>query len=133
MSEPRVFIPWMHAVGDDYDSEGVWVTASEVRDVLTTSHMHCGWEVSRGGEAQPCRKTAVAIRYDEENGVLGEVCKAHAARVLVPLSFIAQTAAEVRSTDTTKDPRERAEYLAASNADAAMGDWRPANETGEDG
>ena len=41
--------------------------------------------------------------------------------------------AEVRSTDTTKDPRERAEYLAASNADAAMGDWRPANETGEDG
>jgi len=42
-------------------------------------------------------------------------------------------AAEVRSTDTTKDPRERAEYLAASNADAAMGDWRPANETGEDG
>jgi len=39
MSEPRVFNPWMHAVGDDYDSEGVWVTASEVRDVLTTSHM----------------------------------------------------------------------------------------------
>ncbi len=103
MSEPRVFIPWMHAVGDDYDSEGVWVTASEVRDVLTTSHMHCGWEVSRGGEAQPCRKTAVAIRYDEEHGVLGEVCKAHAARVLVPLSFIAQTAAEVRSTDTTEE------------------------------
>ena len=101
MSEPRVFIPWMHAVGDDYDSEGVWVTASEVRDVLTTSHMHCGWEVSRGGEVQLCRKTAVAIRYDEEHGVLGEVCKAHAARVLVPLSFIAQVAAEVRSTDTT--------------------------------
>lgn len=106
MSEPRVFIPWMHAVGDDYDSEGVWVTASEVRDVLTTSHMHCGWEVSRGGEAQPCRKTAVAIRYDEEHGVLGEVCKAHAARVLVPLSFIAQTAAEVRSTDTTNTESE---------------------------
>lgn len=107
MSEPRVFIPWMHAVGDDYDSEGVWVTASEVRDVLTTSHMHCGWEVSRGGEAQPCRKTAVAIRYDEEHGVLGEVCKAHAARVLVPLSFIAQTAAEVRSTDTNERGEER--------------------------
>lgn len=106
MSEPRVFIPWMHAVGDDYDSEGVWVTASEVRDVLTTSHMHCGWEVSRGGEAQPCGKTAVAIRYDEEHGVLGEVCKAHAARVLVPLSFIAQVAAEIRSTDTTNETGE---------------------------
>lgn len=100
MSEPRVFIPWMHEV-DGYYSEGVWVTASEVRDVLATSHMHCGWEVSRGGEAQPCMKTAVAIRYDEEHGALGEVCKAHAVRVLVPLSFIAQVAAEVRSTDTT--------------------------------
>ena len=34
---------------------------------------------------------------------------------------------------TIEEARERAEYLAASNADAAMGDWRPANETGEDG
>ena len=92
MSESRVFIPWDHMVEPGYHSEGVYVTASEVRDVLASSHLHCGWEVSRNGEAQPCMKTAVAIRYDEEHGALGEVCKAHAVRVLVPLSFIADVA-----------------------------------------
>lgn len=106
MSENRVFIPWSHEVDTDYYSEGVYVTASEVRDVLTTSHMHCGWEVSRRGEAQPCMKTAVAIRYDEEHRVLGEVCKAHAVRVMVPLAFVAQVAAEVRSHPTNNDGSE---------------------------
>ena len=80
---------------DEYRSEVVRVTASEVRDVLTSSHLHCTWETTRGGELEPCGKTAVAIRYDEANGGISEVCKAHACRVLVPLNFIAVVALEM--------------------------------------
>jgi len=74
-------------------SGGVYVTAAEVYDVIHSSHLHCCWEVRRDGELQPCGKEAVAIRFDENNGGLGEVCKHHAKRVLVPLTFIAEVAA----------------------------------------
>lgn len=70
----------------------VYVTASEVRAVLTSSHLHCGWEVTRQGQVEPCGKPAVAIRYDEDNGGLGEVCKHHTKGSLVPLSFVAEVA-----------------------------------------
>ena len=68
------------------------VTASEVRDVLTSSHLHCMWEVTRAGELEPCGKTAVAVRWDEQTDTLGEVCKHHTCGVVVPLSFIAEVA-----------------------------------------
>jgi hypothetical protein len=68
------------------------VTASEVRDVLTSRHLYCGWEVSRKGGLEPCGKDAVAIRFDETNGGVGEVCKHHAKGLLVPLEFIAWVA-----------------------------------------
>jgi len=97
MSESRVFIPWHLDVNDVYSSDGIYVTASGVRDVLTSSHLHCSWETTRGGVAEPCMKPAVAIRVDEELGILSEVCKAHACRVMVPLSFIAEVAAATPS------------------------------------
>ncbi len=78
-----------YVVLDIPNGDNVRITASEVRDVLTSSHLHCGWEVARNGELEPCGKTAVAIRYDEQNGALGEVCKHHTARVMVPLWYIA--------------------------------------------
>lgn len=68
--------------------DAVRITRSEVRDAITSSHLHCGWEVSRDGQAEPCGKPAVAIRYDEQNGALGEVCKHHTARVMVPLWYV---------------------------------------------
>lgn len=99
MSDSKIFIPFPLVVDDGFTATGVYVTASEVRDVLTSSHLHCGWEVSRGGQAEPCGKEAVAIRWDEQHGVLGEVCKAHACRVLVPLSFIAEVAGANRGSE----------------------------------
>lgn len=84
-----VRLEWMPDSPVEWKSDGVLVTASEVRDVLTSSHIHCTWEVSRRGELNPCGKTAVAIRYDENNGGVTEVCKHHASRMLVPLTFIA--------------------------------------------
>lgn len=95
MADSACFISIPDFYTDGYQSAGVYVTASEVRDVLTSSHLHCTWETTRDGHLEPCGKTAVAIRYDENNGVLGEVCKAHTARVMVPLSFIASVAADV--------------------------------------
>lgn len=77
----------------DSRSGGVFVTAAEVYDVIHSSHIHCCWEVTHDGELQPCMKPAVAIRFDENNGGLGEVCKYHAKRILVPLAFIAEVAA----------------------------------------
>lgn len=62
-----VRLEWMPDSPVEWKSDGVLVTASEVRDVLTSSHIHCTWEVSRRGELNPCGKTAVAIRYDENN------------------------------------------------------------------
>lgn len=91
MSESKTFIE----IPDDPEYTGVYITASGVRDVLTSSHLHCTWEVSRNGCAEPCMKPAVAIRYDEQNGVLSEVCKHHAKRVLVPLEFIVKVAATI--------------------------------------
>jgi hypothetical protein len=99
----RVFIPWPHRVDDDYASDGVYVTEAAVRDVLHSSHLHCTWEVTRGGQLEPCMKTAVAIRYDENAGELTEVCKAHAVRILVPLSFIAEVArADIATEDSER-------------------------------
>lgn len=90
-----ITIPVENLMAEGYRAEAVNVTASEVRDVLTSSHMHCGWETTRKGELEPCGKEAVAIRYDEWNGTVSEVCKAHAHRILVPLSFIAHVASTI--------------------------------------
>lgn len=92
MSEPRVWLEDLPDTPREWSSDGVYVTAAEVRDVLTSSHLHCCWQVTRDGRADVCGKPAVAIRYDESNGGVGEVCKHHAKRMLVPLSFIATVA-----------------------------------------
>lgn len=95
MSERTVRIEWLPDSPVEYKSDGIYITASAVRDVLTTSHLHCTWEVTRDGILDACGKTAVAIRFDEGTGELGEVCKHHANRMLVPLSFITEAASRL--------------------------------------
>lgn len=97
MSDTKVWLPHPHITPDGYESDGAFVTASEVRDVLTGSHLACTWETTRDGQLEACMKPAVAIRFDEENGICGEVCKHHAKRVLVPLAFIAEVAKTIPS------------------------------------
>lgn len=75
----------------EWDSAYI-VTAGEALDVLNSSHLMCTWEVSRKGRAEPCEREAVAIRFDEMNGGIAEVCKRHTSRAMVPLSFIAKVA-----------------------------------------
>lgn len=106
-NETRVFIPWEKKSPDSYRSDGIYVTASGVRDVLTSSHLHCTWDTTRSGVVEPCMKPAVAIRVDEELGILSEVCKAHACRVLVPLSFVAQVAATIGQMPCTHPKEHR--------------------------
>lgn len=47
----------------------------------------CSTEVSRGGESQPCDKTAYAVAIDDEIGATWPVCIHHArGRQLMPLA-----------------------------------------------
>lgn len=94
MTRANVFIPAPH----DGSSDGVYVTASEVRDVITSKDHRCEWETSRRGQLEPCGKDAVAIRWDINNHVFTGVCKGHAHGMVVPLAFIVEVAREVDQT-----------------------------------
>ena len=85
----------------DPDYPALLVTASEVRDAITSRYQLCGWEVTRAGQIEPCMKEAVALRCDETNGGVGLVCKHHAKRLLVPLDYITHVAAGVSAVKET--------------------------------
>jgi hypothetical protein len=49
----------------------------------------CHEDVTRGGESQPCNKTAVALRIDQTEGLPYPVCAHHArGDDMVPLADI---------------------------------------------
>lgn len=97
MTRTNVFIPAPHEIEEiGGRTDGVYVTASEVSDVITSKDHRCAWETSRRGQLEPCGKDAVAIRWDINNHVLTGVCKGHAHGILVPLAFITEVARTVR-------------------------------------
>jgi hypothetical protein len=75
------------------------------RDYILKFPDKCCAEVSRGGESQPCDKTAVAVTVDAEDGHWWPVCPHHArGRHMVPL-------AELLARTCTEDPcAHRAHY-----------------------
>ena len=60
---------------------------SENLDYARTFPDKCCEEVTRRGEVQPCEKTAVAVREDEE-GSPYPVCAYHARGPMVPLAAL---------------------------------------------
>jgi hypothetical protein len=62
----------------------------------------CAWETTCEGMVIPCEKPAVAIRWDEANGGVAPVCKAHACRQMVSLRDLAKAMAPKRQSDGTK-------------------------------
>lgn len=73
-------------------------TAGLLRDVMTIDLSfvrrfpgECCEEVSRGGEAQPCDKPAVAVRlYDQDHAY--PVCKYHTRGQMLPLAKLIEEA-----------------------------------------
>lgn len=60
----------------------------------------CTWETTCDGMAIPCEKPAVAIRWDEQNGGVGAVCKAHAHHRMISLGDIARALEACERADT---------------------------------
>lgn len=99
MTRTKIFIPTSPDIEEwGGETQGVYITASEVHDVITSNDHRCAWETTRRGQLQPCDRDTVAIRWDHTNHVLTQVCKGHARGILVPLSFI---------TEVAMVPRER--------------------------
>lgn len=75
------------------------VDAAGVR--AAAKYPECHEEVSRGGEAQPCDKWAVAVRIDPNGGGPYPVCAYHSRADMVPLSrLVAALAAAAPATPT---------------------------------
>ena len=86
------------------DGPGHTLTASDLRALVVAAWggagikaalrwPECHEEVSRGGELQPCEKTAVALRIDPTEGGPYPVCAYHARAEMVPLSDVVQVGA----------------------------------------
>ena len=58
------------------------------RQVEFGAQWGCTWETTCDGMVIPCEKPAVALRWDEQNGGVGAVCKAHAHHLMVGLGDI---------------------------------------------
>ena len=67
-------------------------TPEMLRDLTEAlrSPNECTEEVTRRGEFQPCDKTAVALRYDPEEGRPYPVCSYHSRGDMVPLAAVAE-------------------------------------------
>lgn len=59
-------------------------TAGELARIM--EYGLCHEDVTRGGESQPCDKTAVAVRIDPEDDGPYPVCAYHARAEMVPLT-----------------------------------------------
>ena len=76
---------------------GASITASDLRALVVAAGgdasvkaalrwSECHEDVARGGESQPCDKTAVALRIDPTEGNPYPVCAYHARAEMVPLT-----------------------------------------------
>ena len=97
----------------------------------------CTEAVTRGGEAQPCDKRAVALRHDTNLGGIYAVCAYHARSDMVPLAYLLDNA---RAGGGDVSRRELCRILLPVEADvleviliAVIRDWPEATATGKDG